>query len=52
MSGASAFMTAIRQNEVRALDDRSESSNRLEFAMLYTGTLLVLIAITLAVVLH
>ena len=45
-------MTAVPENELRALDDRQESSNRLEHAMIFTGTMFVLTAVVLALVLH
>ena len=45
-------MTAVPENELRVLDDRHESSNKLEGAMILTGALFVLTAVVLAVVMH
>jgi hypothetical protein len=45
-------MTAVPENEFRVLNDRHESSNRLEHAMLGVGTLFVLTAVVLALVMH
>jgi hypothetical protein len=50
--GGIAIMTAVPRNQVHVRDDRRESSNRIEYLMLFTGTLFVLTAVVLAVVLR
>ena len=45
-------MTAVPQNEIRILNDRRESSNRLEYLLVGAGALLVVLSVLLAFVLR